>query len=132
MKKKNKIEVKKKKIDSGQVYKRKLKLSEIDELSLLVSIVNREEENRLVDYIKANRGVVLSRHKGKGVSRASMFSGIGAYSENISCVISVARNEEIRDLAYGVSQAFDLGTPGKGKSFVIESIGYMGAKALFI
>ena len=111
---------------------RRPKLSEINELSIFVVIIDREFEREAVDFIKENKGIILSRCKGKGISRAGILSALGAYSKDITCIISMVREEESIDLADSVTDRFDLNTPGNGKAFIINSLGYMGAKAPFV
>ena len=115
-----------------KAYSRKPKLNEINELSIFVVIIPRDMEDEAVDIIKENKGIILSRCKGKGISRAGVLSGIGAYSKNISCIFSMVREEEAIELADAVTDRFDLDVPGNGKAFIINSLGYMGAKAPFV
>ena len=121
-----------KSVKKSQKYTRKPKLSEINELSIYVCILPRENEKLAVDIIKDNKGIILSRHKGKGVSRSGILSGIGAYSSNISCIFSMARDEEVLDIVDAMNKSFDFDTPGNGKAFIIDVMGYMGAKAPFL
>lgn len=125
-------EKKKLSIRPKKVYTRKLKLSEITELSIAVFIVPRENETKVCSLIEQNRGVVLSKFKGKGLSRASVLTGIGAFLDDVSVVFSMARVEEVKDLVTNVSYVLNLDKPGNGKAFVIDVDGYMGAKAPFI
>ena len=50
-------------------FKRKLKLSEIQELAFVIVVIKRDNEKYAVEIIKKNNGIVLSRSRGKGVSR---------------------------------------------------------------
>ena len=128
--KKHKIAVKK--IKKNTAYSRKPKLNEINELSMYFLIINRDFEQEAVDFIRENKGVVLSRCKGKGISRTGLLSAVGAYSTPVSCIISMIRSEEAESLADTVADRFDLHISGNGKSFIIDSLGYTGAKAPFI
>ena len=115
-----------------QEFSRKLKLSEIQELSMCLIIVKRELEKHAIDVIRDNRGIVLSRSRGKGVSRRSIFSGLGAGQTDCVCIFAMARVEEIKTLIDEVARVLDLEKPGNGKAMVLEIEGYMGAKAPFI
>ena len=131
-KSKNKTKIVRKKIKKNVTYNRKPKLNEINELSIFTLIINREFEQEAVDFICENKGIILSRCKGKGISRAGLLSGVGAYSSPVTCIFSMVRKEEAEMLADSVADRFDLHIAGNGKSFIIDSLGYMGAKAPFI
>ena len=115
--------------DKSKQYTRKLKLSEIQEIALYLVVVKREFEQHAIDAIKDNRGTVISRSRGKGVSRTGLLSGIGAGLSDVVCIFAIARTEEIQNLALEVARVLDLEKPGVGKAMVIDVDGYMGAKA---
>ena len=116
----------------GKQLSRKLKLSEIQELGMCLIIVKRELEPHAIDVVKDNRGIVLSRQRGKGVSRTGIMSSIGAGLTDVVVIWAMARVEEIYDLVNEIGRVLDLEKPGNGKAMVIDVDGYMGAKAPFI
>ena len=116
----------------GKELSRKLKLSEIQEMGMCLIIVKRELESHALDVVKDNRGVVISRHRGKGISRTGLMSNIGAGLTDVVVIWSIARVEEIYTLAKEVGRVLDLEKPGNGKAMVIDVDGYMGAKAKLI
>lgn len=115
-----------------KVYARKPKLSEINMLNILVVVVPREKEVKASNYIVERGGVILSKNRAKGVSRSSIFSGIGANETPVSCLFAMARSEDAPELIVNLSNDFRLDIPGNGKAFLIDVLGYMGAKAPFI
>ena len=115
-----------------KVYSRKLKLSEINNLSMLVVIVPREKESEVSEYIALRGGIILSKNRAKGVSRATIFSGVGASVVPVSVLFTAARSEDAPQIITSLSEHFRLDIPGNGKAFMIDILGYMGAKAPFI
>lgn len=115
-----------------KVYSRKLKLSEINELKMLVIIVPREKEQKASDYVSKRGAIVLSKNRAKGVSRANIFSGIGANDVPVSVLFVAVRSEDAPKLILELADDFRLDIPGNGKAFLIDILGYMGAKAPFI
>lgn len=115
-----------------KVYSRKPKLSEINMLDIIVVIVPREKESQVCDYLLDRGGVILSKNRAKGVSRSSIFSGIGANITPVSVIFSCARSEDSASVITSLSEEFRLDIPGNGKAFMINALGYMGAKAPFI
>ena len=115
-----------------KVYSRKPKLSEINELNVMVVIVPREKEPHITEYILDNGGVILSKNRAKGVSRSNIFSGIGANETSVSVIFAIARSEDASTIITSLSDIFRLDIPGNGKAFMVDVLGYMGAKAPFI
>ena len=113
-------------------YRRKLKLNEINNLNMIVVVVPREKGDKVVEYIENNGGVIISKNRAKGISRASIFSGIGMNEVQVSVIFSMARSEDAEKLIFKTSEKFRLDIPGNGKAFMIDVLGYMGAKAPFI
>jgi len=115
-----------------RVFSRKPKLSEINMLNIIVVIVPREKESLVCNYAVDLGAVVLSKNRAKGVSRSNIFSGIGANETPVSVVFLTARSEESPMIITSLSEKFRLDIPGNGKAFMIDVLGYMGAKAPFI
>lgn len=109
----------------------KPKLSEINELSIAVFICKTEAEPELKKYIESLGGKILSSLRGKGLSRSAFAAAIGAYT-NINVVFAMCQTEISRRLVHDVSIKFKFNEQGNGKGFLINSDGYMGAKARFI
>lgn len=76
--------------------------------------------------------MILSKNRAKGVSRSTIFSGIGVSETPVTCLFSMARQEDAPKLIVSLSNDFRLDIPGNGKAFLIDVLGYMGAKAPFI
>ena len=122
----------KQKIQANKAYSRKLKLSEIQELSLVIVIVKRELEMMAVEVIKQNRGIVLSRARGKGISKLSALNSIGAFTNDMNVIFAMVRVEEEAQLIAEIEFKLKLEVPGNGRAIIVPIDGYMGAKAPFV
>lgn len=112
--------------------KRKLKVSEIEDLSVCVFIVRKNMEDKLKSEILANDGKILSITYGTGISRSSLFSSLKVGSDDVVVFFVTIRVEDVRKFMKIISKQFDLAVPGNGKGFVLDVDGYLGAKALFV
>ena len=112
--------------------KKTLKISQINELTMCMFIVNRNIEKDVCSCILAEDGIVLNVSRGKGVSRYSVLEAFGVGCNEISLIVSQARREDAEDLIKHVSSKFKFNVPGNGKGFAINIEGYMGAKAPFV
>lgn len=110
---------------------RKLKLSEIEEISIAVFICKTKKEPELKRYVSDIGGIVLSSMRGKGLSRGAMAVAWGAYDE-FNVVLVMCQEEIARNIVQDVSAKFQFNKPGNGKGFLLDTEGYMGAKAAFI
>ncbi len=110
---------------------KKLQLSDIDELSIAVFICKQTVENQLTAYVKDIGGIVLSSMRGRGLSRVGIASAFGAYTD-VNVVMVMCLKDVAKDLVHDVSSKFKFNVPGNGKGFLMETDGYMGAKAAFI
>lgn len=112
--------------------KRKPKLSEINELSLAVFIIKKENAPRLRVLVNNLGGRVLSEVRGRGISRNSALESLNMTNNEMAVFFVTARVEDVRDLMQNISEELNFTLPGNGKGFTIDIDGYLGAKALFI
>lgn len=112
--------------------KRSVKLNEINELSLAVFIIKRNQEDRLKERIQQLNAKVISITRGVGVSRNTIFESLKIGTDDVSIFFAASRVEDIRDLMQTITEEFELTIPGNGKGFVLDVDGYLGAKGLFI
>ena len=113
-------------------FKRKLKLSEIQELAFVIVVIKRDNEKYAVEIIKKNNGIVLSRSRGKGVSRLSPLNSIGAFTMDVNVVFACVRVEDVQVLMEELEFKLKLEMAGNGRAMVVDVDGYMGAKAPFV
>lgn len=111
---------------------KKLRLGEINELSMAVFIIQREKENELKKRILELGGKNLSISWGTGISRNTVFESLKIGTEDVSVFFVMARVEDVREIMKTITEEFSLAIPGNGKGFIIDIDGYLGAKAPFI
>ena len=110
---------------------RQLQLDDINELSIAVFICKTKDEPALVKYATDIGGILLSSMRGKGLSRGAIARAFGGYGE-YNVVLVMVRSEVAKELVQDVSIKFKFDIPGSGKGFLLDTDGYMGAKAAFI
>lgn len=110
---------------------RKLKLGEIDELSMVIFICRTKLEPQLKNYVNDIGGIVLSSIRGKGLSSSAVAAVFGAYSE-MNVVFVMCQKEIAQMVVQDTSERFQFNKAGNGRGFVVDIDGYMGAKAPFI
>lgn len=116
---------------SKKMAVKKLKLSEINELSMAVFICATKIEPQVKNYINDIGGIILSSIRGKGLSRSAIAVALGAYKE-MNVIFAMCQTEIAKNIVQDVSIKFKFDLPGNGKGFVLDTDGYMGAKAAFI
>ena len=112
--------------------KSRIKLSEINELTLSVFIVKRDKEDKLKNRIKELSGRIVSITRAIGVSRSTIFESLKIGTELVSVFFVLCRVEDVRDFMQTITEEFELCVPGNGKGFTIDVDGYLGSKAAFI
>jgi len=112
--------------------KSRIKLSEINELTLSVFIVKRDKEDKLKNRIKELSGRIVSITRAIGVSRSTIFESLKIGTEPVSVFFALCRIEDVRDFMQTITEEFELCVPGNGKGFTIDIDGYLGSKAAFI
>jgi len=112
--------------------KNKLKLNEINELSLVVFIVKKSKEDKLKERLLSLNAKVVSIVRGLGVSRNTIFESLKIGTEEVSVFFATSRVEDVKDLLKLITEEFELAVPGNGKGFVLDVDGYLGAKGLFV
>lgn len=111
---------------------KKLKLSEINELTISVFIVKRDNEDHLKARLNELGAKILSIMRGVGVSRQNVFESLRIGTDDCSVFLVTSRIEDVREIMQTISTEFALTVPGNGKGFTIDVDGYLGAKAIFI
>ena len=111
---------------------KKLKLNEINELSMAVFIVKRKDESSLQAKLNTLGAKIVSITRGIGVSRNTIFESLRMGTDDVCVFFAIARIEDVRDIMKTITEEFDLTYPGNGKGFVLDIDGYLGAKAKFL
>lgn len=104
------------------------KLSEINELSLLMLICKPKMEHDIKMRLGFCGGRVLLSLPAKGVSRKPILEILGVISVDMQVIFSVVRREDASSIMEKIGTEFELSKPGNGKAFLIDVDGYLGAK----
>ena len=105
--------------------------TQIGELSMFCVIIKENVLDDLFEYIVNNGGRVISAVPCSGISKNSFVEGEGL-KNNEYFVLSMCQKEIVDILMINLCRTFELNKKGNGKAFVIDILGYMGAKGPFV
>lgn len=106
--------------------------NQIGELSMFCVMIKENKLDELFEFIVNNGGRVISAIPCAGVSRSAIERLVDGYKKDCYFVLSVCQKEIVDILMTSLCRAFELNKKGKGKAFVIDVLGYMGAKGPFV
>ena len=107
--------------------------SQIGEIAMFCVVVKDNKIDDLFEFIVNNGGRVISAIPCQGLSKNSIIDIVnGGYASNSYLVVSVCQKEIVDVLMMNLCKAFELNHKGNGKAFVIDVLGYMGAKGTFV
>ena len=114
------------------IVSQRLYPNQINELALCCLIIRRDWLDELHEFVVNNGGRVISALASKGVSRGNFldqFSGEAFETYTVLCTCQ----KEIADIfMLNICREFGFNKKGKGKAFVVDILGYMGAKGPFV
>lgn len=114
------------------IVSKKLYPSQINELSVCCFIVKSDELDDLLEFATNNGGRVLAAVQCAGVSRSSILDMISGYSYDMFFVFTMCPKEITDIYMLQICKQFELNKKGNGKAFVVDVLGYMGAKGPFV
>ena len=124
--------MKKQKDKKYVIVSQRLHPNQINELSICCFVIADSKLDDLLSFVVNNGGRVLAAVQACGISRHSFVESFSGYTYDDYCVF-VSCQKEITDiLMLNVSKAFNFHEKGKGKAFVLDVLGYMGAKGPFV
>jgi hypothetical protein len=106
--------------------------SQINELSMCCFIVDNNRLDDTLEFIINNGGRVMAAVQSAGVSRYSLLESMAGFSYDKYCVFAVCQKEITDIFMLNICKEFGFNSKGKGKAFVIDVLGYMGAKGPFV
>ena len=125
--------MKKKKNDKKYVIvSQKLYPSQINELSICCFVVKSQNLDDILSFIVNNGGRVVSAVLCSGVSRNLLINSISGYSNDSYFVVAICQKEITDIFMLNICREFDFNKKGRGKAFVLDVLGYMGAKGPFV
>ena len=113
------------------IVSQRLHPTQINELSMCCFVVGNSILDDVLSFIVNNGGRVVAAVPGSGISRNSFLESFQGYSD--AYLIIAMCQKEITDIfMLNIAQEFNLHKRGKGKAFVLDVLGYMGAKGPFV
>lgn len=106
--------------------------TQIGELSMFCVIIREDKLDKLFEFIVNNGGRVISAIQCEGSSHRTIDNLFDGYSKNFYLVISTCQVEIVDVLMLNLCREFEINKVGNGKAFVIDVLGYMGAKGPFV
>ena len=106
--------------------------NQIGELSMFCVSIKENKLDELFEFIVNNGGRVVSAIPCAGVSHNSIDMLVDGYKKEFYFVQSVCQKEIVDVLMMSLCREFKFNEKGNGKAFVIDVLGYMGAKGPFV
>ena len=114
------------------IVSQKLYPTQINELSVCCFIINKNKEDQIFEFIINNGGRVISAVSCYGVSRFSVTEGFYGYNDDMLFIMAMCQKEITDIFMLNICKEFKFNKKGKGKGFVLDVLGYMGAKGPFV
>ena len=106
--------------------------NQIGELSMFCVSIKENLLDDLFEFIVNNGGRVVSAIPCAGISHNSFDMIVDGYKKEFYFVQSICQKEIVDVLMMSLCREFKLNEKGNGKAFVIDVLGYMGAKGPFV
>lgn len=106
--------------------------TQIGELSMFCVSIKENKLDELFEFIVNNGGRVISAVPCAGISHNSFETVIDGYKKDFYFVMSVCQKEIVDVLMLDLCRTFEIKKNGNGKAFVLDVLGYMGAKGPFV
>lgn len=114
------------------IVSQRLYPSQINELSMCCFVVKKEKLDDLFAFIVNNGGRVLSAIECVGQSRSELVQTFDGFVANDYFVLAMCQKEISDIFMLNVVKEFELNKKGNGKAFVVDILGYLGAKGPFV
>jgi hypothetical protein len=114
------------------IVSQKLYPSQINELSICCFVVKSQNLDDILSFIVNNGGRVVSAVLCSGVSRNILINSISGYSNDSYFVVAICQKEITDIFMLNICREYDFNKKGGGKAFVLDVLGYMGAKGPFV
>ena len=124
--------MKNKKSKKYVIVSQRLHPTQINELSMCCIVISEQKLDDVLSFIVNNGGRVVSAVQCRGVSRHSFAESLLGQSYDQYCVFAVCQKEITDIFMFNVCKNFNFHEKGNGKAFVLDILGYMGAKGPFV
>ena len=105
---------------------------QINELAMCCFIIKKDKLDDLHTFIVNNGGRIISVVASRGISRGGLIEMLGGENCETYTVFCICQSEIADILMFNVCKEFEFNKKGKGKAFMIDVLGYMGAKGPFV
>ena len=127
-----KEEMKRKKTKKYVIVPQQFHPTQISEMSMFCVVISENKLDELFEFVVNNGGRVISAVPCHGVSKNSFDKLVDGFINDEYFVISMCQKEIIDILMISLCREFKMNKSGNGKAFVIDILGYMGAKGPFV
>lgn len=114
------------------IVSQRLYPNQINELALCCFIIRRDWLDELHEFVVNNGGRVISALASKGVPRGKFLDQFSGEAFETYTVLCTCQKEIVDIFMLNICREFGFNKKGKGKAFVVDILGYMGAKGLFV
>ncbi len=114
------------------IVSQRLHPTQINELSLCCIIIKQEKLDDMLSFVVNNGGRIVSAVQASGVSRSLLANAFNGFVIDSYCIFAICQKEITDILMTNIVREFELNKKGNGKAFVIDILGYMGAKGPFV
>ena len=106
--------------------------TQIEELSMFCVIIKQNKLDDVFSFIVDNGGRVISAIPAYGVGKNTIVDFVSGNSNDSYVVFSMCQKEIVDILMLNLCRKFEFNKSNTGKAFVIDVLGYMGAKGPFV
>lgn len=106
--------------------------NQINELAMCCFIIRKDRLEDLHQFVVNNGGRVISAISSKGYSRATILETFNGEGYETYVVFVMCQKEIVDVFMLNICREFEFNKKGKGKAFVLDVLGFMGAKGPFV
>ncbi len=115
------------------IVSQKMYPSQINELAMCCFFIKDQKNlDDLLSFIVNNGGRVVAAVASTGVSKNAVIDFFDGYNSNGFTVFAMCQQEVADIFLLNICRELELYKRGRGKAFIIDILGYMGAKGPFV
>ncbi len=114
------------------IVSNKLYPTQINELAMCCFVLHKDKLDDLLSFVVNNGGRVVSAMPACGVSKSQLLNTLEGYKCDWYFVLSMCQKEISDVFMTAICKEFEFNKSGKGFCFVLDILGYMGAKGPFV
>ena len=106
--------------------------TQINELAMCCFVIKKDRLDDLLSFVVNNGGRVVSAIQAHGVSRHQILNTLEGYKADWYFVFAMCQKEVSDVFMTAICREFEFHREGRGFCFVLDILGYMGAKGPFV